>query len=341
MIKKAIFYLFLLISESIFCQNANLGISSTNTNPTQVGHNEVFTLQVINNGPDIAENVTCSINNGSCFNFISAETTLGNYSNNVWTIGNLANGQSAFITITNLLTSYCNCSYEIYSVVTSTTNDPYVPNNNTSVNYNWDTQTDIGLQCVPFTENYSVGETVNLTFNLVNNDGNDTCASVYFGGINGLTVTNGITTNGTWNNESKSWNSILSLTGQTNSITLECVVTENQNVSITANAICSSLWEFITENNNCTMVLNNLSTSENQLQNNFSLFPNPAYDIVNITNKNKNITSIQIVDALGKKVLDVNDNSNQLNISNLISGLYFVKIKTEDNLIYYQKLIKE
>ncbi len=67
----------------------------------------------------------------------------------------------------------------------------------------------------------------------------------------------------------------------------------------------------------------------------FKVFPNPTNNNWNFTTKNNNqITSIQIVDVLGKVVVMKNINSSEGNIdaSNLNSGVYFAKITTENNL---------
>ncbi len=67
----------------------------------------------------------------------------------------------------------------------------------------------------------------------------------------------------------------------------------------------------------------------------FKVFPNPTNNNWNFTTKNNNqITSIQIVDVLGKVVVMKNINSSEGNIdaSNLNSGVYFDKITTENNL---------
>jgi len=64
---------------------------------------------------------------------------------------------------------------------------------------------------------------------------------------------------------------------------------------------------------------------------NFNVFPNPTKNTWNISSKNNDsITSIQIVDVLGKVISTKNGSSNELSIdaSNLNSGIYFAKIYT-------------
>ncbi len=74
----------------------------------------------------------------------------------------------------------------------------------------------------------------------------------------------------------------------------------------------------------------------------FSVSPNPTTANWNIISKEgTSISSIQIVDVLGKIVISSNINSNEATIdaSSLNSGIYFAKIKTE-NAIETVKLVR-
>ena len=70
-----------------------------------------------------------------------------------------------------------------------------------------------------------------------------------------------------------------------------------------------------------------------------TIYPNPANEILNIKN-NERIKNVTIYDILGKVVLEKNVDFEQINISNLISGLYLVKISTESETVV-KKIIKE
>lgn len=73
----------------------------------------------------------------------------------------------------------------------------------------------------------------------------------------------------------------------------------------------------------------------------FRLYPNPAKDILNIQTNNIEITSVNIYNILGSRVLTLNEvESNSINISNLTSGVYFVKINANGNSIT-KKIIKK
>ncbi|WP_299890602.1 T9SS type A sorting domain-containing protein [uncultured Lacinutrix sp.] len=81
---------------------------------------------------------------------------------------------------------------------------------------------------------------------------------------------------------------------------------------------------------------NNLSISDFDI-NSFSLYPNPAKDIVTIKLNSivNGETSIDVIDIQGKriinKVLSNQTQELQLNVSNLEAGVYFVKLKNNDN----------
>ena len=73
----------------------------------------------------------------------------------------------------------------------------------------------------------------------------------------------------------------------------------------------------------------------------FKLYPNPTTTKIYIDNlKNDLITEINIFDMQGKTVLKEKDNFNQINIENLNSGIYNLKINTE-NKSYNYKIIKD
>jgi hypothetical protein len=71
------------------------------------------------------------------------------------------------------------------------------------------------------------------------------------------------------------------------------------------------------------------------------IYPNPVKDILNLTS-DQTISKVQITNILGQEVTakSVNATQGQLDMSNLASGTYFVKI-TSDSLVKTLKVIKE
>jgi hypothetical protein len=73
---------------------------------------------------------------------------------------------------------------------------------------------------------------------------------------------------------------------------------------------------------------------------NFNVYPNPANGFINIDSKNEKIVSVDVINVLGKIVISKKDSSiNQLNMSNLSEGVYFMKIKSDKNNIMTKRLI--
>lgn len=78
-----------------------------------------------------------------------------------------------------------------------------------------------------------------------------------------------------------------------------------------------------------------LNTNDFQ-QNVFSMYPNPAKDIVNITTNSNLEMVVNVYDILGKRV--ISQTNNTLDVSRLKSGVYMVQV-TQGNNTSVQKLI--
>lgn len=83
------------------------------------------------------------------------------------------------------------------------------------------------------------------------------------------------------------------------------------------------------------------SNIENNITKSLSIYPNPASDIVKV-NSEENINYIEILNISGQIVSfeNVNTNNAEINISNLSSGVYFIKVYTAND-VTTQKLIVE
>ena len=94
-----------------------------------------------------------------------------------------------------------------------------------------------------------------------------------------------------------------------------------------------------------TVFVQALSTT-NFEANNFVIFPNPTDQNLTISLQNtyEMIDSIAITDVLGKTIRNIKDvSSNQLNIdvADVLEGVYFVEIITQNNVKQVKKLIKK
>lgn len=76
---------------------------------------------------------------------------------------------------------------------------------------------------------------------------------------------------------------------------------------------------------------------EHYLNNNITIYPNPTKDILNIRT-DKLISNIKLFDNLGKEILNIDNPTNQINLSDIPKGMYIIKIKIEENL-FVKKII--
>src|SRR5690606_4466072 len=73
-------------------------------------------------------------------------------------------------------------------------------------------------------------------------------------------------------------------------------------------------------------------STENFIQNNFKIYPNPAQEYVSVEydeNIGVQLRGIQILDSSGKWVRSVKDNFHQINVYDLSSGVYLFVIQTD------------
>ena len=78
---------------------------------------------------------------------------------------------------------------------------------------------------------------------------------------------------------------------------------------------------------------------DDNLQSQFVIYPNPTSDIINISS-GEPINKIKVFDALGRLVLEEDNSSNQIDVTCLSTGLFFVKIETDQGTLV-KKIIKE
>ncbi|UUV22284.1 T9SS type A sorting domain-containing protein [Paenimyroides aestuarii] len=87
-----------------------------------------------------------------------------------------------------------------------------------------------------------------------------------------------------------------------------------------------------------------LLTAENFLAENFNLYPNPANNVVNITNaENMQIQQITVYDVAGKQLSTQtynNETDIQLNVEHLASGTYMLHLQTNQGTAV-KKLVKK
>jgi hypothetical protein len=83
-----------------------------------------------------------------------------------------------------------------------------------------------------------------------------------------------------------------------------------------------------------------LGVENNLLAQSVKLYPNPARNILNLSSAIKTVTKVEIYSVIGKKVLEFNSDLNILNIEDLSSGLYLIKVYSDEGS-YTTKFIRE
>lgn len=85
------------------------------------------------------------------------------------------------------------------------------------------------------------------------------------------------------------------------------------------------------------LLIDDLSIAEgtgiNENDNNVSLYPNPANNVLNV-NANSNINSVEVFNMMGQRVavIDANDTNVQINTTDLSNGMYMMRINTENGV---------
>ncbi|MFN3754634.1 T9SS type A sorting domain-containing protein [Flavobacterium sp.] len=83
-----------------------------------------------------------------------------------------------------------------------------------------------------------------------------------------------------------------------------------------------------------------LSLDETELNSSIKLYPNPAKSILNVESNLLPVSKIEFYSILGNKVMETSF-IETINIDNLSSGMYLVKVYTENNQFAIKKLIIE
>ena len=113
----------------------------------------------------------------------------------------------------------------------------------------------------------------------------------------------------------------------------------------------ASQYQIITQGSGLLLIMNNpifgqaifqnfpLKTTEFDLEK-IAVYPNPTKARININANQLLISKIQIINSFGQNVMTMSNNFEVLDISNLSSGIYILKIDTELGMIN-KKIIKE
>ncbi len=97
--------------------------------------------------------------------------------------------------------------------------------------------------------------------------------------------------------------------------------------------------EFAIYYSNCDLYV---GINDPQNQSEYTISPNPCSEKINFTKANNNTVTIELIDIYGQimKQYKINNISTELDVSNLTSGVYILRIKDGKNKIFIKKIIK-
>ena len=84
-----------------------------------------------------------------------------------------------------------------------------------------------------------------------------------------------------------------------------------------------------------------LSLDDSIWSNNIKIYPNPTSNTFNINSSQIELNKVEIYSLLGEKLKEYNVNTSVYNIEDLTSGLYLVKIYSNEGMFTIKKLIKK
>lgn len=223
--------------------STDLQVTKTVDNLTSsVGSNVVFTITAVNNGPYKASGVSVKDVLPAGYTFISATPSTGIWTEPDWTIGNLANGASAVLSITAVVNA--SGSYANTAVITGNDTDTDLSNNSSTVIPV--VQTDLSVVKTANKTSVNTGDTIIFTIT-ASNAGPSGATGVVINDIlpAGYTFVSAVLSTGTWT--APNWNignlangadAVLTITAVVNafgSYTNTAVISGTQNDPVSAN----------------------------------------------------------------------------------------------------------
>lgn len=99
-------------------------------------------------------------------------------------------------------------------------------------------------------------------------------------------------------------------------------------------------WEVIIDD--FKIDIDDSATTPNLNLSNLSVYPNPVSDVLNV-DYNENISNLTVYDLSGRSVksFTTNNSNNSIDVSDLKSGIYMLRIETENKKVSTVKFIKK
>jgi hypothetical protein len=105
------------------------------------------------------------------------------------------------------------------------------------------------------------------------------------------------------------------------------------------NGVCASTSDLVQIKTDCGL---GLKGSEHLNSNLIQIIPNPVNNRLNVDlGDNRSAESIEILNQMGVKVLDVSVSNTTIDVSVLNAGVYILKVLDTNGAVYRTKFIKE
>ena len=109
---------------------------------------------------------------------------------------------------------------------------------------------------------------------------------------------------------------------------------QGQNVYIAIQCISSDAFALLVDDFKVTATA--VASTQSFFANNFSIYPNPANNVLNLSVKNGlSVNEITMVDINGRTVKTINNSFNsemEINVSDLTSGVYMLNVNTDEGV---------
>ena len=105
----------------------------------------------------------------------------------------------------------------------------------------------------------------------------------------------------------------------------------------------STGWDKVANAINNTFTCSTLSVGQESFNNEIIIYPNPTTNSITVEGSNIKMNDIKIYNMLGQEISEFNiiiyedQNKFKVNMTNLSSGIYILKIKTTTNKVVYKQ----
>ncbi|WP_281321893.1 gliding motility-associated C-terminal domain-containing protein [Flavobacterium aestivum] len=148
-------------------------VKTVSTGSPTVGSNVTFTITATNNGPSNATGVNVAETLPTGYIFVSANPSVGTYNGTTWTIGNLANGANATLTIVAKVIASATNDYTNSVSISGNESDPTMGNNTSASTPTPVSSSDLAVTKTVDNPTPNVGDNVTFTLTATNSGPSD------------------------------------------------------------------------------------------------------------------------------------------------------------------------